>query len=218
MGRTTSNVSAAEINAVISSIMASIQVSNSTMMDQSTKSTQINSNSTRCKNVKVSRNKVVYSSDSQIFTDLNAVQSIYVQLLNQLETTNTVDETGGSWGSTDATTKAGIMNILQTKLTQSEIVNYTNSFISSNSSLQVCQDSKGGINLLIGTQKELYNVYVDQYSQMEATQSVSADIANYLSAAQDVKKTGLLAVITKAIALVCIAIIIIAAIVVVIVY
>lgn len=217
MGKSTSNVSAAEINKIISSVMASIQVSSATVYDQSNSTIQLSQDSTRCRNVKIVSNKVTYSCDSQIFTNIDAVQSIYVQVLNQLETSNSIDKTGGGgFGSTDANTKAAIMNILETKLTQSEIVDYTNSFMVSSASLQVCQGSRGGINFIIGTQKELFDIYDQQYAQMSANQSVSADLANYLSADQSTKTTGILAVITKAVALVCIALIIIAAVVVVI--
>lgn len=215
MGKTTLSISAKEINSIVSSVMASIQTSNSTVVDQSFVTTQINNNSAGCKNIKISRNETVYSSDAQIFTNMEAVQSIYVQVLNQLDTTQDVEQTGGGFGGKiDADTKATIMNILQSTLTQNAIVDYTNSFITSDDSLQVCKDSTRGVNIIVGSKRQIYDTYVQQYSQMSSNQQVSADLANYLSAGQSVKKTGILAVIVRAIALVCIAIIIIAAIVV----
>lgn len=214
MGKTTLSITAREINSIVSKVMAQIQVDNSTVVDQSYITTQINSGSSNCRNVKITRNETVYSSDAQIFTNMEAVQSIYVQVLNELEASQNVDQTGGGGGKIDADTKATIMNIMQSTLTQNEIVNYTNSFIVNDQSLQVCKDSSRGMNLIIGTQKQIYNTYVQQYSQMSSNQQVSADLANYLSADQSVKKTGILAVIVRGIALVCIAIIIIAAIVV----
>jgi hypothetical protein len=210
-GTTSSTISANEVNAIISNVMASIQSSNNTVVDQEYLTTQIISDSTNCRNVKITRNKLVYSNDSQIFTSMDAVQSIYVKVLNQLETTNDIDQTGGGSGDTSADTKATIMNILQTNLTQSEIVDYTNSFITNDESLQVCSDSKGGMNLIVGSQKQIYDTYTQQYSQMSSVQQVSADLSNYLSADQSVTRTGILAVFLKAIAVVCIAIIIIVA-------
>jgi hypothetical protein len=208
MGKTDITVDAKEINSIISQVMASIQSTNNTIVQQSYFTYQASNNSSDCTNLKFSRNKLVYSNDSQIFTDMTAVQSIYVNVLNQLETTQDVDQTGGGgWGKIDETTKDTIMTMMQSALTQSEIVEFTNSFMTTDASVQVCNDSTRGTNVIMGSTKQIYDTYVEQYSQMESNQQVSADIANYLSASQSVERTGILAVLIRVIGFVAIAII-----------
>lgn len=209
MGKTDITISASEVTSIISGVMASIQTSSSTVISDNSTTIQVNYNSKGCNNFKFTSNKTYYTCTSTIFTDQQAVQSIYAQVINDLQTSITDKESGFSFGSLDASTVATIQNTMATVLTQSVIVDYTNTFMTDSTSLQICSGTRGGSNVLIGTSEQLYNTYYDQYSKMQSVQQVAADISNTLSASTSVKKVGLISMIMRAIVLICIVIIVV---------
>jgi hypothetical protein len=209
MGKTDINISASEVTSIISGVMASIQTSTSTVISNNDKTFQANVDSQGCNNFKFISNQTYYTCDSNVYTDQQAVQSIYAQVVNSLQTSITDKESGFSFGNLDASTVATIQNTMATILTQSVIVDYTNTFMTNSSSLQICSGSRGGRNVIIGTSDQIYNTYYDQYSKMQSVQQAAADISNTLSASTSVKKVGLISMIMRAIVLICIVIIVV---------
>lgn len=218
MGRgITQDMSLSELTSVISSEMAKMETDSAIMISNSDSTVQIISNSTNCKNKKITRSGNTYVSYGTVYQSTVAVQSLYAQIVNEL--TSNQDSTTNGLGlgpATDQNISATINNLLATTLTQSSITTYMASVSNNTQSIQICQGSQGGENYIFGSYNDVYNFYYDSYSQMKEVQKVSADIKNTLDASQSAKKVGLLSMLARMITVICVIIIIVVAVVVVI--
>ncbi len=217
MGKTDQSISASEITQIISGVMSTMEQQSAVLVQDSSTTIQLVNNSTNCSNRKIMRSNDTYVSYGTVFTSIDSVQTMYIQVINELQAQLESKTTGGGGLSkTQQEIVATIQNFIATILTQQTIVSYVSSISTSETSIQVCYGSDKSRNYIFGTSSDIYDFYYQQYSSMSAVQQVSADISNALSADASSKKTGILAVIGRVIAIVCIVIILVIGIVIVI--
>lgn len=219
MGKITQSVSLSEITSIITKQMALMEVNHSTQISNTNTSVQVIDGSTNCRNRKITFNKSQYMSSSSVFQSMNAVQTLNATVTNQIVSKLATDQTGGTILPTTSTQEltATIKNLIATTLTQQSILDYFDTIQSSNTSIQICRGSQGGGNYIFGSYNEVYDFYQQSYTQMTQVQKVAADVSNTIDVDLEAKQTGLVAMLTKMITVICIVLIIVAAIVVVIV-
>lgn len=217
MGKTDQNVTLKEITNIITSEMASMEVSSCNQYASSNNTMQSITNSSNCKNRKIIFSSTQYVSYNTVFQQSIAVQSLYANIVNQISAQLSTKQDGANINKSDQNLAATIRNLVQTTLTQDSIINYYNSISTSETSVQICSGSDRGRNFIFGSYDEVFSFYQQSYTQMVQVQKVAADIANTLDADVSAKQVGLVAMITRMITVICVVLIIIAAIVVVIV-
>lgn len=219
MGKITQSISVKEITDIITSQMASMEVSASTQVTDRNITFQMNQDSTNCKNRKITFNNTQYVSYSTVFQSSVAVQSLQANITNDIIAKLQSSQTGGTILPTSTQQKlaATIRNTVTTTLTQEAITTFNNTLDTVNVSVQVCRGSDGGGNFIFGTYNQVFTYYQQVYTQMDQVQHVSADIANTIDADFSAEQTGIVAMLTRMITVICIVLIIVAAIVVVVV-
>jgi hypothetical protein len=201
-----------EVTQVISSVMATTQMNNSSLVQSSSSYTQLSINSDACLNLIGVSSDLVYQTDTSMFNSQEVMQSVYTNILNQIVSTQTAENTGSLVANASAELIASVSNLIQSSITATTITAYSNDYIQSTSNLQMCVDSSGSKNIFYGTYDVLIQSLTDMYASMATEQGISATIGNYVSSDQTASATGLLAIIARAIALVAIVIIIVIAI------
>jgi hypothetical protein len=217
MGKTDQSFSLKEITNIITTQMATMEVDSSSQYSSSNTTFQSINNSSNCKNRKIIFSDTQYVSYNTVFQSSVAVQSLYANIVNQITANLESTQDGASIGKIDQNIGATIRNIIQTTLTQSAITTYYNNISQSETSVQICNGSQGGRNFIFGSYSQLFDYYQQTYTQMVQVQQVSADISNIIDAAATAKQTGLVAMLTRMITVICVVLIIVAAIVVVVV-
>lgn len=217
MGKIDQTVAASDITKIITQEMALMEVNSCSQYSSSSNTFQSINDSSNCKNVKITKETMQYVSYNTVFQSVTAVQSLYANIMNAITANFDSTQDGSSIGKTDQSLLATINNLVQTTLTQQSIINFYNNINTSDTSIQICSNSTGGSNIIFGSYNEVYDYYQQSYTQMTQVQKVSADIANTLDSDMSAKQTGIIAMITRMITVICIVLIIIAAIVVVVV-
>lgn len=214
MGRGASNAAdLSEITDIISTSIASTQVNNSTLYDSSGTFIQISANTEECVNDLDVSATVLYQTSSSVFASTNVMQTVYANIMNSLTATQDAENTGGLFADADNKLLASISNVIQSTITAESIMTYTNDYVTTTTIVQACVNSSDSTNTFIGTKDSLISELSKMYSSMVTDQGVSATVANYLSADQTAKTTGLLAILIRGIMLICIVIVVIVAIV-----
>lgn len=217
MGKINQELTASELNSIITHQMSQMESSNAVMVNDSNTTIQLIDNSTNCQNRKITFSRDTYVSNSTVFMSDLAVQTLVANVMNEISSDFDAEQTGGSIGKTDQELTATIQNIISTSLTQQSISSYINSVFNSDTSIQVCYGSSDSGNYIFGSTRDIYNFYYEQYTKMAQVQQVSADISNVIDASFSAKQTGIIAMITRMITVICIVIVIVVAIVVVVV-
>lgn len=217
MGKIDQTVAVSDITNIITQEMALMEVNSCSQFSSTTSTFQSINNSSDCKNIKITKETMQYVSYNTVFQSVTAVQSLYANIMNAISASFDSDQTGASIGKIDQSLLATINNLVQTTLTQKSIVDFYNNINVSDTSVQICTGSSNGLNFIFGTSDEVYEYYQQSYTQMTQIQKVSADIANTLDSDMSAKQTGIIAMITRMITVICVVLIIIAAIVVVVV-
>lgn len=171
---------------------------------------QDNENSTDCVNKVSIRDKTLYYVSSDVFNSASIYQSMVAQIAQALSDTQSTDSTGLFTGQQKEQFYATIADMIQTKLTSNTLAEIGQNATDVTVYVQKCNGSVGGKNVIISSQHNIYKYYDSLYNQNSVVQSVAADISNYISGQQAEKKTGILAVLMRMIALVIIGVIILA--------
>lgn len=172
---------------------------------------QTNDNSSGCRNIDRQSTKSYYYVSSSVFADELTYQNTVLNMVQQLADTQQNKADGGllSGKQTDQF-YAMILDIITTKLSSSTMVKIGQNTSSININVQHCDGSDGGLNYIIGTQKNVIKYYDKLYSQDATLQSVAADISNYINGTQSNKKTGFLVTLIRMIAIVIIGVVVLA--------
>lgn len=187
-----------QITAILSEAISTNIADNRTNYDQSNSTYQINSGSTGCNNIKSSSSSVTYVASSDVVSNSSVYQNIVATIVNKI--TSKQNNKSSSWfGQQGNDLVASIMNIVQTRLTQTTIASIGDAANISDSSVQVCLDSTGGNNIFFSSETDIFQYYNQVYSTSSTVQSVAADISNMIAADQGNKSTGIIALIVYAI-------------------
>ena len=184
------------LNAVISNVFAATVNKNKQQYVTGNVNIQIISNSSNCNQYINSTNETLYYASSSIFNQQNVLQSAYANIVSELQNNQDIDITGFG-GSLNANQVTTLMNIMQTNLTSNVMSDQESNIINTNYNIQYCVGSTNSGQVIISTSQSIYDLYFQQYSSNSAVQQVTADFANYMSASQSVKVTGVLASLFK---------------------
>jgi len=171
---------------------------------------QDNNNSSNCVNRVSIHDKTLYYVSSDVFNNQAVYQSMIADIAQSLSDTQATDSTGIGTGKQNEQFYATIADMLQTKLTATTLADIGQNATDTTIYVQKCNGSKDGKNVIISSQHNIYKYYDSLYNQNSVVQSVAADISNYISGQQSEKKTGILAVLLRMIALVIIGVVILA--------
>jgi len=212
MGKQTNEEKLAEITGVISGVISTTIASNSNKYQKNMVVGQFQVGSKGCDNISISKSNVVYQATSQVVAQSYNYQSIVATIVNQLTSTQGNESDGSLLTPTQENKLAAVIgNLIQSNLDSQTMAAIGNVTADTTVNIQVCIDSENGNNIFFNTEDDAYTYYNTVYSQSATVQKVSADISNILDAEQTNKRVGVLAMIIKAIALICIVIIIVIA-------
>lgn len=195
-----------DITKMVTTSISQTIVDQSQSLTESTDVTQDNVNSAQCKNIYIGSTTTKFSATSDVYSTESTYQSMVLTLVNTIISAQNLDADGGR-GSQVESVFESIINMIETTLNANTVVTDGQTTSDMTSTSQACIGSKGGLNFVIMTKKDIFNFYANLYSQSSAVQAVSADISNYLSGTQAAKSTGILATIVKMIALIVILVI-----------
>lgn len=200
-----------DILGVITQTIANTLSYSSQSYSQSSIVIQDNENSDNCVNKVSIHDKTLYYVSSDIFNSASVYQSMVAQIAQALSDTQTTDDDGSILpGQQKEEFYATIADMIQTKLTSNTLAEIGQNATDISIFVQKCNGSDGSKNVIISSKHNIYKYYDSLYNQNSVVQSVAADISNYISGQQAEKKTGILAILMRMIALVIIGVVILA--------
>ena len=195
---------------IVTTTVASTISQSSQSYSNSTIVVQDNEGTSNCTNSVWMRNKTLYYASSDIFNTTSVYQNAIISIVQQLSDTQSSKATGGIFSNQDEQFYATIMDMLQTRLTATTLVDIGNNSNNVTVYVQKCSGATNSGNIIISSQKNIFKYYNSVYNQNATVQSVCADISNYITGVQKQKKTGFLVVLIRMIALIIIGVVILA--------
>lgn len=208
MGKQEIKAAFADVVKVISGVVSNSLADNAVSYSKVDVNIQTNQNASRCTNRLVSNEQNLYVVNSSAFSSNKVYQSIVAQIIQELTDQQSTKASGGLFTEQGESFVATIRDMIQSNLTANQLTEIAESYSDVNVNVQHCIGTTGGKNVIVTTKKNITKMYNDIYSTNDVVQSVAADISNYISGKQDEKKTGILAILIRAIAFVIIGVVV----------
>lgn len=193
-------VTASEINAVISKVLSTQIISQSTTYSSITKNTQIIIDSNACANsIDLHSNETVIVN-TQIFSDQLTYQKSVTDITNQISQAVESALAGGVLPSEQLEdVKSLVASAVVTSLTSKQMNLSQTSASEIVTNTQLCASSSNSSNTIVGDRTVLYNALYKSYSTNKSVQDTSVLIQNILDQKASATKTGALVSIIDAV-------------------
>jgi hypothetical protein len=187
------NLSAKEINAIISSVLSKQIVNQGTSYSSAVSNRQITVNSTGCTNsMDLTSNKTIIVN-TQIFSDQTTYQKSVNDISNQISQAVEEAMEGGVLPSEQkADLQALVASIVVTSLNSSQMNLSQTSTTEITKNTQVCAGSSESSNIIVGDSTVLENAFYKSYTSSSSVQDTSTTIKNILDQKASATKTGMI--------------------------